>query len=208
MKKILVLLMATVFICASVFALSSCGNGQGGEDDVHTHTMGEWKVIVTVDCINDGKEVRTCTADGCNHTETKMIPALGHELKNVEGLEPNCVEPGYKAYQKCTRCVYNTYVEIPALGHNYKIDAELNPNGDTCVACKQVHVHVTYGDWYTEIEADCTITGMQAHKCVDCNYVATQTTPKVEHNFDENNKCTECGDVKSDATELPDHEFN
>lgn len=207
MKRILILFIATILLCASVMALSSCRNKNGDEGGVHTHTMSEWKVTVAVDCVNDGKEVRTCTSEGCNHSETKTTPALGHELTNVEGLEPTCIEPGYKAYQKCTRCVYNTYEEISAKGHNYTVDAELNPNGDTCIDCQQVHVHVTYEDWHTVSQADCTTTGVEAHKCTGCNYEATQVTPKIDHNFDENNKCTECGDVKSDATELPGHDF-
>ena len=40
-------------------------------------------------------------------------------LVDHEGQDPTCTEPGWEAYQTCTRCDYTTYKEIPAKGHNY-----------------------------------------------------------------------------------------
>jgi len=206
LKRILILMMTAILICASVFALASCDKDKG-DDTTHTHTMGEWKITVEADCVNDGKETRKCTSEGCDYAETKAIPALGHDLKDVEGMEPDCVEIGFKPYKVCTRCVYNTYVEIPATGHDYTIDAEKNPIGDTCVNCGQVHICVDHEDWYTVEEADCTGTGIDEHKCKVCNRVEEKITPKVDHNYGEDGKCTECGATESNVPELPDQEF-
>ena len=208
MKKISVLIITAILICVTILAFSSCGNkSSDGDGGTHTHTMSEWRVESVADCVNDGKEVRSCTGEGCNHTERKTIPALGHDLKNVSAQAPDCVNAGHDTYQQCSRCSHSTYVELKALGHDYTIDPEKNPDGDTCVRCDQKHICSTYGAWYTTKEADCTTPGEESRKCTVCNAVDVQTTEKIDHDFDKDGKCTECGDVDSDAPELPGEEF-
>ena len=34
-----------------------------------------------------------------------------------EAQAPTCTEPGWDAYETCSRCNYNTYAEQPALNH-------------------------------------------------------------------------------------------
>jgi len=206
LKKILILMITAVLLCASVFALSSCFGGGSGDDDggVHTHTMSEWKVEIEGSCTVDGKQVRKCTGEGCNHVETKIIPATGHTLTNHEGKEATCTEKGYKDYVTCSNCLYNTYTEIDALGHTYTTKGE----GAICDICGETHVHLTWGEWYVVDgeEASCDGMGTEHRKCEGCNYVASQSTPKLDHNYDADGKCTECGN-DSTVTELPDYEF-
>lgn len=45
--------------------------------------------------------------------------AYGHQLLWHEGKETTCTEPGWQAYATCENCGHNTYIEQPALGHEY-----------------------------------------------------------------------------------------
>lgn len=205
MKKILVLMAVAVLFCSFVLVFSSCEN-KSSDETMHTHTMGEWKIEAVADCVNGGKEVRRCTGDGCNHKETRTTPPLGHKLTTVEREEPDCVTDGHFEYEVCSVCTHNTYEKIPALGHDYTVNAE-NPDGNICVVCGQKHVCSSFGAWYTVSTADCTSGGTDAHKCTSCNYVEYVDTSKVDHTFNKDGVCTVCGDEKNDATDLPDHEF-
>ena len=229
MKKILILTLTAVLLCALIFTMSSCKNNQGddttnddqnndqnnnqggngtqddGEEDVHTHTMSDWSVEISVTCTTDGKETRRCTGSDCNHTESRVVTALGHDLENIEGEAPGCTESGYEPYTACKRCDYNTYTEIQPSGHDYTVNSELNPNGDKCVNCGQSHIHETYSDWkiVEGHEPDCTEAGLQERKCDGCNLVETQEAAMLDHDYNDDGKCNGCGDEKSDAPELP-----
>lgn len=233
MKKILILTLTAILLCVSIFAMSSCKKDKGDdttddnqsnndnqngdnnqnddntqdeeEEDVHTHTMSDWSVEISVTCTTDGKETRKCTGTDCDHTETRTVTALGHDLENIDGEEPGCSEPGYKPYTACKRCDYNTYEEIKPSGHDYTIDSELNPNGDKCVNCGQNHIHESYSDWaiVKGHEPDCTETGLEQRKCDGCNLVEIQDADMLDHDYNENGKCNGCGDEKSDAPDLP-----
>lgn len=236
MKKFLVLTLTAIVLCISMLAMSSCSfikkdkgnddsnddqsnnqnnnndnqdNEDDGTEDVHTHTMSDWSVEVSVTCTTDGKETRKCTSADCNHTESRTVTALGHDLQQINAQEPSCVEPGCEAYSVCKRCDYNTYKEIDPIGHDYTVDAELNPNGDKCVACGQSHVHTSYSEW-TIVEGhepDCTETGLQERKCDGCNLVETKEASKLAHDYNDDGKCNGCGDEKTDAPSLPDAPF-
>ena len=56
------------------------------------------------------------TCKSCGITEGL---ALGHALWYANGKEPTCTEVGWAAYEKCSRCKYSTFQQIPALGHNF-----------------------------------------------------------------------------------------
>lgn len=206
MKKILILTLTAVLLCTSVFVLSSCFGKNNGddEDNAHVHTMSDWKIEISATCTEDGKQTRKCTADGCNHQESKVIPATGHSLIYHEGKEPTCDEAGYKPYNTCSGCLLNTYVEIEALGHSYT-----DGKGDVCGICGNKHVHLSFGDWYTPSghEPTCTESGLQERKCNGCNYIEEKTTATLSHNIGEDGKCTECGGT-NEGIYLPDEEFN
>ncbi len=46
--------------------------------------------------------------------------ALGHDIGTVSAKEPTCTEPGWAAYESCSRCDYSTKVEKPALDHQIR----------------------------------------------------------------------------------------
>ncbi len=51
---------------------------QSGEPSVKTHTWSDWTVVTEATCTEDGSRVRACTDEGCDATETEVIPAAGH----------------------------------------------------------------------------------------------------------------------------------
>ena len=224
MKKILVLMIAALMLCSFVFTMTACkndkdddsnqnqntqNNNQGNNENVHTHTFGDWTTVTKATCTDAGSETRSCTASGCSHTESRTVAALGHNIKHQSAELPGCAEVGCNAYDTCSRCDYTTYVEIPANGHDYTINAELNPHGNVCVTCGQSHVCAdeNFTNWTTEEVADCTVAGKETCKCSVCNYVNERTIEKSEHSYGEDGKCSNCGAEETDAPELPDAPF-
>ncbi len=71
-------------------------------------------------CTAQGYTTKTCTACGVA-TKVDYVDALGHNLEDVQGLEPTCTATGYTAYKDCSRC---TYVEgketLAKVAHTYE----------------------------------------------------------------------------------------
>lgn len=86
-----------------------------------------------------------CTEWGtCTQCLKPYIKPLGHDIENHNGKDPTCTEPGWWAYETCSRCDYTTYQAIPANGHNY-------------------------GSLIAQVNAACTAAGMKAYyQCSDC----------------------------------------
>ena len=66
-------------------------------EKVHEHSFGEWTVTTAPTCTEEGVETRTC---GCGETESRKIPALGHDWKGTG----------------CTRCDgkrENPFTDVP-----------------------------------------------------------------------------------------------
>ncbi len=53
-------------------------------------------------------------------TISDEISANGHDLVNHDAKAPTCTEPGWEAYETCSRCDYTTYKEVAATGHDYE----------------------------------------------------------------------------------------
>ena len=90
---------------------------------VHEHSWSEWTVTKEATCTEKGEETRSCE---CGETETREIPALGHNYEAVV-TAPTCTEKGYTTYT-CSRCG-DSYVDdyTDALGHDWK--------GTGCTRC-------------------------------------------------------------------------
>ena len=77
--------------------------------------------------------VTYCTDDNVAlSVEHKVIEPLGHDKVYHDAKAATCTEPGWQAYQTCTRCYYSTYVEIPATGHVHTATREENRHEPTC----------------------------------------------------------------------------
>ncbi|MBQ4069526.1 MAG: hypothetical protein IJC76_09770 [Lachnospiraceae bacterium] len=77
-------------------------------------------VRVEATCTTDGSEVRTCTRGNCNHTETDILKAFGHNIQAswVE-KQATCETDGVEI-DYCTTCKKNLQRTIHKKGHNYK----------------------------------------------------------------------------------------
>ena len=81
-----------------------------------------------------------------------------HEIINVPAKSATCTEIGWNAYEKCSRCSYTTYVEIPALKHDL-----------TQIPAKA---------------ATCTEIGWNAYeKCSRCSYTTYVELPMSDHTY-------------------------
>ena len=92
----------------------------------------------------------TCTEKGwnaydtcsrCDYTTTyQELPALNHDLEQHDAKAPTCTEIGWDAYETCSRCDYTTYVELPALNHDYQavtVDPTCEADGYTVFTCSR-----------------------------------------------------------------------
>ncbi len=79
-------------------------------------------VAVASTCTKTGlTEGKHCSVCGEVLVAQETINALGHIEVSHESKEPTCTEIGWDSYVTCDReeCEYSTYLEKPALGHNY-----------------------------------------------------------------------------------------
>ena len=78
------------------------------------HDFSDWTVSKEATCTEAGQETRTC--ERCQETETREIPAKGHDYK-VTVVEPTCEEEGYTLHE-CTVCGHAYRDEfVDASGH-------------------------------------------------------------------------------------------
>ena len=109
------------------------------------HAWGNWITSSAADCNNDGIEVRVCSND-ISHTETRIVPALGHDYDSVV-TELTCTQDGFTTHT-CSRCG-DSYVDNvqKAQGHKYSKEYVV-PEGANVINC--VYTCENCGDTYTE----------------------------------------------------------
>ena len=122
--------------------------------------------------------------------ETVYVAPLGHDIVHHEGKSATCTEPGYVAYDTCSRCEYTTYQEIPATGHIHTETRQENIVEPTCT--EQGHYDlVTYClDDGAEVSRDKKYTAALGH---DYEIIG-ETEPTFEAAGYITHKCTRCGD--------------
>lgn len=132
-----------------------------------------------------------CQREGCDHTEGKIIPALGHDWIKVPGGEktaPTCTEAGTDGLQQCARCKVTEAVVVPALGHDMSEHLTADP---TCVS-------EGYEDYAECLREGCDYTegtiipatGIHTWKHID----AVQPTC-TSKGYTEGQECEVCGEV-------------
>lgn len=90
----------------------------------HTHKPGEpfEEYRVEADCTHDGEYVSVTLCTECHEEISRtrhVIPALGHDLVQVQAKAATCTEDGNNAYEYCKRCDYTTKEIVKALNHNF-----------------------------------------------------------------------------------------
>lgn len=176
------------------------------------HSWDNGKVTKEATCTEDGEKTYTCTV--CNTTKTEVIPATGHQHKEVRNAKKaTCTEDGYTGDTYCTDC--NTKLEsgtvINKLGHTWDngvitkeaTETEEGVKTYTCKTCgetKTEKIPVTSHHWDQGTitkKATCTENGEKTYHCTDadCNKTYVETIPATGHQH------TEIKDKKSATCE-------
>ena len=164
------------------------------------HSWDEGKVTKKATCTEDGEKTYTCTV--CNTTKTEVIPATGHQHKEVRNAKKaTCTEDGYTGDTYCTDC--NTKLEsgtvINKLGHTWDngvitkeaTETEEGVKTYTCKTCgetKTEKIPVASHHWDQGTitkKATCTENGEKTYYCTDadCNKTYVETIPATGHKF-------------------------
>lgn len=166
------------------------------------HSWDNGKVTKEATCTEDGEKTYTCTV--CNMTKTEVIPATGHQHKEVRNAKKaTCTEDGYTGDTYCTDC--NTKLEsgtvINKLGHTWDngvitkeaTETEEGVKTYTCKTCgetKTEKIPVTSHHWDQGTitkKATCTENGEKTYHCTDadCNKTYVETIPATGHQHTE-----------------------
>ena len=133
---------------------------------------------------------------GGKHSGTISI----HTAQSHPKVEPTCTAKGHEMYVDCVYChtLNMTYIEIPALGHNY-------------------------GDWFVATPATCTQNGMEQRQCSRCSARETRTIEATGHTWGSGTvtvsatcqrtgtrkyECTACGETKTETIAKRSHNYN
>ncbi len=178
-------------------------------DEATGHIYGDWQQVTAPTCLDEGKEVRLCA---CGHSETNITDALGHDIIYHEAKVADCENVGWNAYETCSRCDFNTYVEIPAIGHTEVADKPVAPTctetglteGSHCSICDEILVKQEIVDMlghdfehFNGKDATCTEKGYEPYdKCKRCDYNSYKEIPAKDHDIKKHvvePTCTEDG---------------
>ena len=130
-----------------------------------------------------------------------MLPANGHTLIPHAKQEPTCTEKGWNAYDTCDNCNYTTYVEIPALKHDFTGDTWLHEGDEhwkKCSRCDETNYRETHvwdeGD--ITLKPTCTATGIKLYTCQKCFVTKTETLNATGHTYEDHDaKDPTCLDI-------------
>jgi len=163
-----------------------CVNGRKDETD-HRFVQGNMCLKSEATCVSTREYYVNCGSCYYQGTETYFdqygtINPNNHDLKDYAAKAPTCTEPGWDAYEACTRegCSYSTYAEIPASGHSLTHHAakaatctEIGWKAyDTCSRCDYttyVELPALGHDYQAEIiPRTCEDDGCTLHTCTRC----------------------------------------
>ena len=182
------------------FTCTVCGDTKTEVITATGHAWSDWEVKTPATCETEGQEERHCTNEGCTEVEFKVIPALGHDLKEEIVKEPTCGETGLKNVT-CSRCDYKEEnVEIPATGEH------------------------KFGEWIVTKEPSCGNAGEETRTCDVCYHTETRPiAPVAEHKWNEGEitkqptctedgsrlfTCTVCGNTKTEVIPALGHAWS
>ena len=158
-------------------------------------------------CEEDGIEVKKCA--NCDHTETKTVPALGHDWVSAGMQEADCTNAAGEKFVCANDAAHTKVVAFegelaqPAKGHTPEtvpaVDATCSKPGLTegikCSVCGEILVkqEETPVDETKHVpteaavlkEATCTTTGIARMECADCHKNLGYQVLKAEHVYDE-----------------------
>lgn len=172
------------------------------EELYHTDQYHKWTRLGTdkaPSCIETGSGSYRCTV--CGKTETRAIPALGHEMERIGEKAPTCIAQGNREYWKCVRCG-KFFSDVQGTEETTEEDMK-QPLGDHSWELEQ-----------RETEPSCTESGRETSRCIFCGEIKTEDIPAAGHKLTrfeakassctaqgnrEYWKCARCGKFFSDA---------
>lgn len=179
------------------------------------HSWDEGKVTKKATCTEDGEKTYTCTV--CNTTKTEVIPATGHQHKEVRNAKKaTCTEDGYTGDTYCKDCGEKLEAGsvIKKLGHTWDngvitkeaTETEEGIKTYTCKTCgetKTEKIPVACHHWDQGTitkKATCTENGEKTYYCTDadCNKTYVETIPATGHSWDDG-KVTEAATCKKEG---------
>ena len=191
MKKFICLIFSVVVVMVTAVCFVGC-NSELVKNEIHT--FDKWYVSVEPTCEAKGEERMDCKT--CKHYETKEIQALGHDIVSVEAKEATHLEVGYNAYEYCKNCDYTTYVEIPAIAHEF-VETISEPTcyskGYTEYVCECGYSYQDnfvneiaheFGEYEVTLEASCETSGKETRYCANCEAFEEKETQPLGHLYD------------------------
>lgn len=180
------------------------------------HSWDNGKVTKKATCTEDGEKTYTCTV--CNTTKTEVIPATGHQHKEVRNAKKaTCTEDGYTGDTYCKDCgaKLESGTVINKLGHTWDngvitkeaTETEEGIKTYTCKTCgetKAEKIPVASHHWDQGTitkKATCTENGEKTYHCTDegCDKTWIETIPATGHSWD-SGKVTEAATCKKEGT--------
>ena len=177
------------------------------------HSWDNGKVTKKATCTEDGEKTYTCTV--CNTTKTEVIPATGHQHKEVRNAKKaTCTEDGYTGDTYCKDCGEKLEAGsvIKKLGHTWDngvitkeaTETEEGIKTYTCKTCgetKTEKIPVASHHWDQGTitkKATCTENGEKTYHCTDegCDKTWIETIPATGHQHTElrDKKTATCGE--------------
>lgn len=154
------------------------------------HDFGGWTVDTLATCTATGLEKRFCQRTGCTETETRTIPARGHNYVDEICTVCGAIDIDHLHRGGTATCASQAYCEIcgepygELLEHTPEEVAAVEPTctntgltaGVKCSVCNAVILqqeviptieHIS-GDWIVEIPATTASEGVRVKKCTVC----------------------------------------
>ena len=148
------------------------------------HAWGQWDIIDSPTCEEEGQRERWCTRPGCAANDVEELPPTGHKWDNGVVTKPaSYTEEGIMTYT-CQNDPSHTRTEsIP------KLDPTPTPAptaAPTQAPTQAAHTH-TWGEWKTDtsVHASCTQREMQYRVCSDCGETEYRYAGYGDHDWGE-----------------------
>ena len=140
----------------------------------------QWVEDKAATCTEKGTATHKCQRQGCDATETKELPALGHKVEKWTTTQaPTCTAKGSKTGE-CTRCNEKKVIEeIPALGHD--LAAKCEGMWNHTIYCQREKCEFKYTEghnychWHKVDKNSDSKTVTWRRDCVDCGWAETWT---------------------------------
>ena len=176
-------------------------------------------------CMERGYTTHTCSRCNDSYIDS-YTDALNHDLIHHDAQAATCTQPGWNAYDTCSRCNYTTYSATQTLGHDLIHHDAKAPTCtevgwdayDTCSRCDYTTYHELSALGHDLIHHDakaptCTEVGWDAYDaCSRCTYTTYSEIPALDHDYSATitqptctekgyttHTCSRCGDTYTDT---------